>query len=164
MHSLYEIETTVKRVTKRGSYSTPCPYTGAGGGGVGGGGQPARETPSAVRGNGGVGFECTWTNGNPEWLAGGGGGAGNSSEYAGNGHSGGGRGCGQTPLYPYQNSFDITIQRSSSPYTMEGQQAKFGTGSGGGGGSYWHYGSDSHASGEGGQGAPGRVIIRWRTA
>jgi len=144
-----------------GAYQPPTPHAGGGGGGVGGAGAPSAN---GSRGNGGAGFECTWTNGTPEWIAGGGGGGGNSSENAGNGHSGGGRGHGGTPLYGYQNNYDITQQYPTAPYSMENAQAKYGSGSGGGAGSYWHHGSDSHGDGSGGEGGPGRVIIRWRTA
>jgi len=145
-----------------GAYQpNPTSYCGGGGGGVGGGGRPS-TTPG--HGNGGAGFECTWTNGTSEWLAGGGGGGGNSSEPSGDGHSGGGRGYGSTPTHSYTNPYVSYNQKTSAPYGMTDMDAKPGTGSGGGAGSYWAWGNATHTDGRGGQGGSGRVIIRWRTA
>lgn len=145
-----------------GAYQpNPQSYCGGGGGGVGGGGRPSTNPGS---GNGGTGFECTWTNGSPEWLAGGGGGGGNSQERAGDGHSGGGRGYGETPSYAHTGPYVRWNQNPAAPYTMESMQAKEGTGSGGGAGTYWAWTSSTHSGGEGGAGGSGRVIVRWRTA
>ena len=126
-------------------------WGGAGGGGASspGGGSP--------HGDGGLGFELTWTDGTTEYLAGGGGGGGNSSEPAGHGSYGGGRGTGTTPLQPNQQYIDG--QHGAPTYGMKNLNAKNYSGGGGGAGSYWANGSAGQP-GLSGNGGHGRVVLR----
>jgi len=77
--------------------STAYAWTGSGGGGAGGpginGNAYANSWPS---GNGGIGIVNNWRTGEDEYLGGGGGGGCNSTERAGNGLFGGGRGFGSS--------------------------------------------------------------------
>ena len=125
-----------------------------GGGGGGGASSPGGGTP---HGDGGLGFELTWTDGTTEYLAGGGGGGGNSSEPAGHGSYGGGRGTGTTPLQPNQQY--INGQHGAPTYGMKNVNAKEYSGAGGGAGSYWAVGSAGQP-GLSGNGGHGRVVLR----
>ncbi|MES2285244.1 MAG: hypothetical protein V4547_06105 [Bacteroidota bacterium] len=127
---------------------------GGGGGGAGGAGV-ASSGQSAPSGNGGAGYACA-ISGSTLYYAGGGGGGGNSSERAGDGYHGGGRGCGSTTYYAY-NSYPGGINGTTlgSGYPT----AIVNTGGGGGGGSYWaSNGGWGSGSGAGGSGI---VIIKY---
>lgn len=134
-------------------------WTGAGGGGAGGAGGSA-PTASPGQGWGGVGVAVPWRTGSAEYIAGGGGGGGNSSEVAGNGRYGGGRGSGSTPTQPYTNMVVGQEPLGNGAGSKE-LDAIIGTGAGGGAGSYHNGPSYGHPN-FGGNGAPGRVMIRWR--
>lgn len=140
-----------------GKYSTS--WTGGGGGGVSEAG--INGTPSSGGyGRGGAGVICTWRTGASEYLAGGGGGGGNSSEAAGNGMYGGGRGSGTTPTQPYGSMYYGQEPVGNGAGSTH-QNAIVGTGAGGGAGSYHNAPNYGHPA-YGGNGAPGRVMIRWR--
>ena len=134
-------------------------HTGGGGGGASEAGI-ASPNGTAGTGRGGYGVICPWRTGAAEYLAGGGGGGGNSSETAGNGSYGGGRGSGSTPTQPYTNMVRGQEPVGNGSGSKE-QNAIIGTGAGGGAGSY-HNGPNYNHPTYGGNGAPGRVMIRWR--
>ncbi|MFA5795455.1 MAG: DUF2341 domain-containing protein [Candidatus Brocadiia bacterium] len=129
-------------------------WTGAGGGGAGGVGVAGNG--AAPGGNGGAGFGCS-ISGTLKYYGGGGGGSGNSSERAGDGYDGGGRGEGATSYYGYTTytpaEVNATTRGSSTPNGVPN------TGGGGGGGSYWaNNGGWLLGSGAGGSGI---VIVRY---
>ena len=149
-------------------------WVGAGGGGAGspgygyGGSAPYNHTSSGTSpgGNGGLGKECNlrdggFAAGNTNlFYAGGGGGGGNSTEHAGDGYHGGGRGYGTTPSYPYNSN---PAEVNSTTLGSGSILAIANTGGGGGAGSYWannvstnerYYGS--------GTGGSGIVVIRYK--
>ncbi|MBI5779683.1 MAG: DUF2341 domain-containing protein, partial [Planctomycetes bacterium] len=129
-------------------------YTGAGGGGAGSAGVGG-SGGTAPAGNGGAGIAST-ISGSLRYYGGGGGGGANSSERAGDGFDGGGRGCGTTSYYgntSYPVEVNATTRGSSTPNGIAN------TGGGGGGGSYWApNGGWLNGSGAGGSGI---VIIRY---
>ncbi len=131
-------------------------WTGGGGGGAGGPGVAGNACGNcAPSGNGGPGY-CTDITGTNKCYAGGGGGGGNSSERAGDGFHGGGRGYGTTSHYEYRHWPDEINATTGGHSTMDGID---GTGGGGGGGSYWapniwiYQGS--------GSGGSGVVVVRY---
>ena len=86
-------------------------HTGGGGGGAGGPGLPGGVVSgwtvnSWPSGNGGIGIVNNWRTGEDEYLAGGAGGGGNSSERAGNGMFGGGRGY-SSANYGYPDTAEV---------------------------------------------------------
>lgn len=139
-----------------GSYT----WTGCGGGGAGsagvGGNAAANTYPS---GNGGNGITLT-ISGSSVCYAGGGGGGGNSSERAGKGFCGGGRGFGSTnygdatgdDYRNYPDSLDPVTGGSRDVHGISN------TGGGGGGGSYWSPNVGHYHAGSGGSGI---VIVRY---
>lgn len=139
-----------------GSYT----WTGCGGGGAGsagvGGNAVGNSYPS---GNGGNGITLT-ISGSSVCYAGGGGGGGNSSERAGKGFCGGGRGFGSTnygdatgdDYRNYPDSLDPVTGGSRDVHGISN------TGGGGGGGSYWSPNVGSYHAGSGGSGI---VIVRY---
>ena len=134
--------------------TTAVSWTGAGGGGAGGVG--ANGATSVPGGDGGQGrsFDIS---GELRWYAGGGGGGGDSSERAGNGFHGGGRGTGTTSFYAF-NSYPSGV---INPTTLGSAtpDAVVNTGGGGGAGSWWApNGGWSLGSGQGGSGI---VIVRY---
>lgn len=140
--------------------TTAVSWTGAGGGGAGGSGGPG--TPSGGSAWGGVGVAVPWRTGSVEYLAGGGGGSGNSTENAGNGRYGGGRGSGNTPTQPaYYMAPYGTVEPVPNGSGSAHVDAIIGSGGGGGAGSYHNGPSYGHPNFSG-NGAPGRVMIRWR--
>ena len=134
-------------------------WTGGGGGGYTTAGVSGNVCGDcAPSGNGGQGFSSS-ISGALNYYAGGGGGGGNSSERAGDGFDGGGRGCGQTTYYSYgsytSQAMNATTHGSSTPNALPN------TGGGGGGGSYWAgNGGWNAGSGAGGSGI---IIVRYVT-
>ena len=115
--------------------------TGGGGGGAGGAGQ---EAPSSGGGNGGAASLNAYAKGIDEAYAGGGGGAGYPNSGVGEGGAAGG----------------VTVGGDAAPnsyYYNDGHFGRGTTGSGGGGAA-----ADGSDWGEGGGGAPGRVVVRYR--
>jgi hypothetical protein len=91
-------------------------------------------------------------------YAGGGGGSGNSSERAGDGYCGGGRGMGSTPYYDYRvfpHDVNPVTKGSGTPDAIPN------TGGGGGGGSYWHGSASGYLYDQGGSGGSGIVIVNY---
>ncbi|MFH1226379.1 MAG: DUF2341 domain-containing protein [Planctomycetota bacterium] len=128
-------------------------WTGGGGGGAGSAG--VAGSSSAPGGNGGTGFACS-ISGSLQYYAGGGGGGGNTSDRAGDGFDGGGRGCGTTSYYgntTYTNEINSTTRGSGTPTAIPN------TGGGGGAGSY--YGSSENWPSGSGAGGSGIVIVRY---
>ena len=133
-------------------------WTGAGGGGAGSAGiGGSGGSYAAGHGDGGRGFPCS-ISGLLKYYAGGGGGGGNSTETAGVGWHGGGRGCGWTRYYSaYSYRWEVNEATGGSGVPT----AVPNTGGGGGGGSYWS-GSGGWSSGSG-AGGSGIVIVRYPT-
>lgn len=145
-------------------------WTGGGGGGASQfaritptmGGQGSRGGRSAMGGWGGFGepFHIT---GRVKFYAGGGGGGANSSERAGDGFHGGGRGFGTTSSYDY-NQYDTTSPPTATNGTSGGSfslDAQANTGGGGGAGTYWENNVSSWRYRGSGAGGSGIVIVRY---
>lgn len=138
-------------------------WSGGGGGGAGSKGEDGYgivATSNSGNGDGGhgIGFDITGT---MTYYAGGGGGGGNSTEHAGDGWHGGGRGFGTTDTWSNTN-YPLVIHPIKKGFGTP--DAVPNTGGGGGAGSYW---SDSAASANwtnrgSGRGGSGVVIIRYR--
>ncbi|MCG2724826.1 MAG: hypothetical protein L6420_00990, partial [Elusimicrobia bacterium] len=147
-----------------GGYGNPggrsyVAWTGGGGGGAGSAGVNTTIAPSgAPNGTGGRGLGVSIT-GSLVFYAGGGGGGANSSERAGDGYDGGGRGAGSTTYYNH-----LTYPGGVSP--LGGNSLLSGlpnTGGGGGGGSYWTTAANTPQCPNCGSGAGGSgiVIVRY---
>jgi hypothetical protein len=136
--------------------TTGINYTGSGGGGAGGGGVFGRNTTTG--GNGGTGY-TSFISGTTKYYAGGGGGGSNSTQRAGDGFDGGGRGFGATSYYAY-NVYTDEVNSNTNGRGIP--TAVPNTGGGGGAGSYWApNGGWTTGSGAGGSGI---VIVRYPTA
>ena len=135
-------------------------YTGSGGGGAGSEGQGGYNLNSSNNGDGGYGIQFG-ISGTKKYYGGGGGGSGNSSERAGDGWHGGGRGFGTTSYYTHLNypiEVNTTTLGSGTPDGIHG------TGGGGGAGSHWSNNSTNWLSKGSGAGGDGIVIFRTRIA
>ena len=145
-------------------------WTGAGGGGssfIGRitpymGGQGSRGGWGAVGGWGGYG-QAFDIEGRVKFYAGGGGGGANSSERAGDGFHGGGRGFGTTSSYDY-TQYDTTSPPTATNGTSGGSfslDAQANTGGGGGGGTYWENNVSAWRYRGSGAGGSGKVVVRY---
>lgn len=131
-------------------------WTGGGGGGAGSAGIDGNVCGNcAPSGDGGAGFGSDIT-GTMRYYGGGGGGGANTSERAGDGMDGGGRGFGTTSHYTHYEYFreiNATTRGSGTPDAVPN------TGGGGGGASYW--GFNVNWFGGSGAGGSGIVIVRY---
>lgn len=143
-------------------------WTGGGGGGANFmaritpvfGGQGSRGGRSAMGGWGGWG-QAFDIEGRVKFYAGGGGGGANSSERAGDGMHGGGRGFGTISTYNYnQYRTDTSVTNGTSGGNL-GLDAIPSTGGGGGGGTYWENNVSSWRYRGSGSGGSGIVVIRY---
>jgi hypothetical protein len=151
-----------------GAY-TAITWTGGGGGGAAfeaqltptSGGRGQRGSNGVHGGWGGFGqpFDIS---GRVQFYAGGGGGAGNTSERSGDGFHGGGRGFGTISTYEY-NEYDLTVVPTVTNGSSGGSLSLNGqanTGGGGGGSTYWSN-NTSWGSRTSGIGGSGICIIRY---